>query len=549
AACIDIDTEVRAPSPLPALEQQKRRDIPHPRIGEEGDPRHQHRAQVRQDEHAQPLTFALVGNQNCGKTTLFNQLTGANQHVGNFPGVTVDCKDGTIKGYPHATITDLPGIYSLSPYTQEEVVTRSFIIGRRPSCIINIVDATNIERNLYLTMQLMQLDTPMVLALNMMDEVEEGGGSIRINRMEQFLGIPVIPISAARNEGVVELVEHAMHVAAHREKPGRMDFCSPDDHGGSVHRGLHAIMHLIEPRTAEAGIPLRFAAGKVVEGDPLVIDALHLTDTEHEVVERILCQMERERGMDRRAAIADMRFSFISRVCAQTVARPRESRERARSRRMDRILTGRWTALPTFVCIMAAVFYLTFNSVGAWLQESFETLISLCVSAVDATLARWDIAPVVRSLVVDGVLGGVGTVLSFLPLILLLFFFLSLLEDSGYMARIAFVMDRLLRRIGLSGRSVVPLLIGFGCSVPGIMASRTLPSHRDRKLTVLLTPFMSCTAKIPVYAFLIAAFFPARGAWVMSGLYLVGILVGIVVALVGRRTLFRGEPVPFVMEL
>ena len=530
-------------------------DIPHPRIGEERDPRHQHHPQEhRADGQAvenatRTITFALVGNQNCGKTTLFNQLTGANQHVGNFPGVTVDRKDGAIKGHPHTVVTDLPGIYSLSPYTQEEVVSREFILKNRPSGIINIIDATNIERSLYLTMQLMELDTPMVLALNMMDEVEGNGGTIRINRMEKMLGIPVIPISAMKNEGVDELVEHALHVAEHAERPGRLDFCSPEDHGGSVHRCLHAIMHLIEDHALRASIPPRFAAGKVVEGDELLLDALQLTDNEHQTVEHILQQMEEERGLDCRAAMADMRYSFIDRLCEQTVVRPHQSREHLRSLRIDRILTGRWTALPTFFALMGLIFYLTFNSLGAWMQQMVEAGIEQLTAYVDALLVQADIAPPVHSLVIDGVFSGVGTVVSFLPLILLLFIFLSLLEDSGYMARIAFVMDKLLRRIGLSGRSIVPLLIGFGCSVPSIMASRTLPSQRDRKLTILLTPFMSCTAKIPIYAFFVATFFPGRGAWVMMMLYVVGICVGICVALVGKHTLFRGEPVPFVMEL
>ncbi len=553
AAHISIDTDVEHSESKP-IRPHRKRDIPHPRIGEEGDPRHQHHPQEHNNNGegaAEPkqLTFALVGNQNCGKTTLFNQLTGANQHVGNFPGVTVDRKDGTIKGHPHATVVDLPGIYSLSPYTQEEIVSREYILNERPSGIINIIDATNIERSLFLTMQLMELDTPMVLALNMMDEVDGNGGTIRINRMEKLLGIPVIPISASKNEGVDELIEHALHVASHAERPGRLDFCSPDENGGSVHRCLHAIMHLIEDHAIRAKLPLRFAAGKVVEGDSLIMQALQLTDNEQQTVDHILQQMEEERGMDCRAAMADMRYRFIDRLSEETVVHPHQSKEHLRSVRMDKILTGRWTALPTFFGLMALIFYLTFNSLGAWLQDIFESGISELTAMADTALQQADIAPAVHSLIIDGIFQGVGTVLSFLPLIILLFFFLSMLEDSGYMARIAFVMDKLLRRIGLSGRSIVPLLIGFGCSVPSIMASRTLPSQRDRKLTILLTPFMSCTAKIPIYAFFTATFFPGRGAWVMMSLYVIGIVIGILVALIGKRTLFRGEPVPFVMEL
>ncbi|MCF0199356.1 MAG: ferrous iron transport protein B, partial [Bacteroidaceae bacterium] len=489
------------------------------------------------------------GNQNCGKTTLFNQLTGANQHVGNFPGVTVDRKEGSIKGHPETTVVDLPGIYSLSPYTSEEVVSRQFIIDEHPQGIINIVDATNIERNLYLTLQLMELGIPMVLALNLMDEVENNGGTVRINAMEQLLGIPVLPISAMKNEGIHEVIRHVLHVARYQEPPTRQDFCSPDDHGGAVHRSLHAIMHLIEDHAQRAGIPLRFATTKLVEGDSLVEQALGLSQNERETVEHILRQMEEERGMDRQAAMADMRFSYIRRVCRQTVVRPAETKEHRRSRRIDQILTGRWTAVPTFLAIMAAIFWLTFSGLGGWLQGLMEQGVAWFTDATQHVLAQGHISPVVQSLLIDGVYSGVGTVVVFLPLILVLFFFLSLLEDSGYMARIAFVMDKPLRRLGLSGRSIVPLLIGFGCSVPSVMASRTLPSRRDRRLTILLTPFMSCTAKIPVYAFFAAAFFPRHAAAVMMGLYVIGIAAGIVVALVLKHTYFHGEAVPFVMEL
>ncbi|MBQ8969615.1 MAG: ferrous iron transport protein B [Bacteroidaceae bacterium] len=522
----------------------------HPGLGEGG---HYHddspEAHVRPLPPQRRISFALAGNQNCGKTTLFNQLTGANQHVGNFPGVTVEHKTGTIKGHPEASIIDLPGIYSLSPYTSEEVVSRRYILDQRPTAIINIADATNIERNLYLTLQLMELDVPMVLALNMMDELEGNGGSIRINEMEQMLGIPVIPISAMKNQGVDELMDHALHIARYQEHPRRQDFCDPEAHGGAVHRCLHAIMHLTEDHCQRAGIPQRFAACKLVEGDERVEQALALTQNERETLEHIIRQMEEERGLDRQAAIADMRFTFIHTVCDHAVVKPRESREHRRSQRIDQILTGRWTALPSFLLIMGAVFYFTFCSVGLWLQDIFQLGIDWFTETVDQALTRWDIAPAVHSLVIDGVFSGVGTVLVFLPLICCLFFFLSMLEDTGYMARIAFVMDKLLRRLGLSGRSIVPLLIGFGCSVPSVMASRTLPSDRDRRMTILLTPFMSCTAKIPIYVFFAAAFFPRYVGWVMALLYVIGIVVGIVVALCLRRTLFRGEPVPFVMEL
>ena len=519
----------------------------HPGLGEGG------KYHVKGEEHPLPpgtqLTFALAGNQNCGKTTLFNQLTGANQHVGNFPGVTVDRKSGSIRGHGETLVTDLPGIYSLSPYTSEEIVSRQFILHEHPTGIINIVDATNIERNLYLTMQLLELDVPLVLALNMMDEVRGNGGSIHINRMEELLGIPVVPISAAKNEGVEDLVNHALHVAQYQERPGRTDFCDKKDHNGAVHRCLHGIMHLVEDHAKAAGIPLRFAASKLVEGDPLVFDALRLSQNEQEMLEHIISQMEEERGLDRAAAIADMRFSFLQKLCDQTVVRPRESKEHERSRRIDAFLTGKYTAIPAFVGIMALVFFLTFNVIGAWFQALLEGGISWLTVWVDEALTAWGVNAVLHSLVIDGIFNGVGSVLSFVPIIVTLFFFLSLLEDSGYMARVAFVMDKLLRKIGLSGRSIVPMLIGFGCTVPGVMASRTLPSERDRKMTILLTPFMSCSAKLPIYGFFTAAFFPGRGGLIMVALYFLGILVGILMALLSKRTIFKGEAVPFVMEL
>ena len=522
-------------------------DEVHPGLGEGG------KYHVKAGEDPLPegtlLTFALAGNQNCGKTTLFNQLTGANQHVGNFPGVTVDRKTGTIRGHADTEVTDLPGIYSLSPYTSEEIVSRTFLLDEHPKGIIDIVDATNMERNLYLTMQLMELDVPIVLALNMMDEVRGNGGSVRINEMESLLGIPVVPISAAKNEGVDELVDHAIHVAQYQEGPGRIDFCGPEDHGGAVHRCLHGIMHLIEDHAQAAGLPIRFAASKLVEGDPLVRDALKLSQNELEMIEHIVCQMEAERGLDRAAAIADMRFSFIQKLCAQTVVKPHESREHERSRRIDAFLTGKYTALPAFIGIMALVFFLTFNVVGAFLQGLLEDGIGWLSDTVAAAMSAWAVHPVLQSLVIDGIFTGVGTVVSFVPIIVVLFFFLSLLEDSGYMARVAFVMDKLLRKIGLSGRSIVPMLIGFGCTVPGVMASRTLPSERDRRMTILLTPFMSCSAKLPIYGFFTATFFPGHGALIMVGLYFLGILVGVLAALLCKGTLFRGEAVPFVMEL
>ena len=520
---------------------------PHPGLGEGG------KYHVKADEHPLPagtmLTFALAGNQNCGKTTLFNQLTGSNQHVGNFPGVTVDRKDGVIRGHANTLVTDLPGIYSMSPYTGEELVTRQFLLGDKPKGIINIVDATNIERNLYLTMQLMELNVPMVLALNMMDEVRENGGSIRVNELEARLGIPVIPISAAKNEGIGELIDHAIHVAQYQERPGRQDFCDAQECNGAVHRCLHSLMHLIEDHAEAAGIPVRFAASKLAEGDALILEQLNLSQNERETVEHIIVQMEEERRLDRAAAIADMRFSFIRRICDAAVVRPHESREHARSVALDRVLTGRYTAIPAFIAIMGLVFYLTFNVVGAVLSGWLETGISMLSGAVERLLSAAGVSPVVHSLVIDGVFGGVGSVLSFLPFIVTLFFFLSLLEDSGYMARVAFVMDKLLRKIGLSGRSIVPMLVGFGCTVPGVMATRTLPSERDRKMTILLTPFMSCSAKLPVYAFFSAVFFPEHMALVMIGLYALGVVCGILMALLLKKTLFSGEPVPFVMEL
>ena len=495
------------------------------------------------------MIFALVGNQNCGKTTLFNALTGSNQHVGNFPGVTVDQKMGEMRDEKGCSVVDLPGIYSLRPYTQEEIVSRDFIINQKPDGIINIVDATNIERNLYLTLQLLELRVPMVLALNMMDEMRGNGGTVRINKMEAMLGIPVVPISAAKNEGVDELVDHALHVAKYQERPGRMDFCGEEDHGGAVHRCIHGIIHLIEDHAKAAGIPVRFAATKLVEGDQRIEAALKLDQNEKEMIEHIIVQMEQERGLDRAAAIADMRFHFIHQLVEQTVVKPRQSKEQLRSAQIDRFLTGRYTAIPAFVGIMALVFYLTFGVIGLALQNLLEVGIDALTAAVDSTLTAWNVNAAVHSLVIDGIFTGVGSVLSFLPIIVTLFFFLSLLEDTGYMARVAFVMDKLLRRIGLSGRSIVPMLIGFGCTVPGVMASRTLPSERDRKMTILLTPFMSCSAKLPIYSLFAAAFFPKYAGLVMVLLYFTGILVGVLAALLLKSTVFKGEAVPFVMEL
>ena len=523
------------------------KDIEHPGLGEYG------KSHERKTEHPLPdsetLTFALAGNQNSGKTTLFNQLTGANQHVGNFPGVTVDRKDGVIKGHPQTLITDLPGIYSLSPYTSEEIVSREFILEEKPKGVINILDATSIERGLYLTMQLMELNVPMVLALNMMDEMRGNGGSVNINRMEALLGIPVVPISASKGEGIEELVDHALHVAKYQEPPARNDFCSEDENGGAVHRAIHGIVHLIQDHAVSAGIPARFAATKIIEGDTALMDRLGLTPNEKETIEHIILTMEEERGLDRAAAIADMRFGFIQNLVAQSVVKPRESKERERSERIDRILTGKWTAFPGFIAIMGVVFYLTFFLIGPYLQDLLDAGITRIADSVDQWMTAAGVSDVLHGLVVEGIFAGVGSVLSFIPIIVILFFFLSLLEDTGYMARIAFVMDKPLRKVGLSGRSIVPLLIGFGCTVPGVMASRTMPSERDRKMTIMLTPFMSCTAKLPIYGFLAAAFFPAHKRLVIVGIYVLGVLVGIIAAIVLRRTMFRGEAVPFVMEL
>lgn len=521
--------------------------VEHPGLGEEG------KYHVKRDEHPlfddEKLTFALVGNQNCGKTTLFNQLTGSNQHVGNFPGVTVEGKSGAIRNKKNTEVTDLPGIYSLSPYSSEEVITRNFILDSKPKGIINIVDATNIERNLYLTMQLMELGVPMVLALNMMDEVRGNGGSVRINQLEGLLGIPVVPISAAKGEGIEELVSHAIHVAHYQEKPGRMDFCDKNDHGGAVHRCLHGIMDLIEDHADGSGIPLRFAATKLVEGDSSVLEAMKLAENEKKMLEHIIVQMEKERGMDRTAAIADMRFSFIRKVAAQTVTKPSLTKEQKRSEKVDRILTGKYTAIPLFISIMGLIFYLTFNVIGAWLQRLLEIGIETLSGKVEGALVMWGVNDAIRSLVIDGIFGGVGSVLSFFPIIVTLFFFLSMLEDTGYMARVAFVMDKALRKIGLSGRSIVPMLIGFGCTVPAVMATRTLSSSRDRRMTILLTPFMSCSAKLPIYGFFVSAFFPGHGALIMISLYVLGMLLAVITALVSKKLVFKGEAVPFVMEM
>ena len=527
--------------------KQSGRFTDHPGLGEGG------KYHEKETEHPLPdgttLTFALAGNQNCGKTTLFNQLTGANQHVGNFPGVTVDRKSGVIRGHEDTLVTDLPGIYSLSPYTSEEIVSRQFILEEKPTGIINIVDATNIERNLYLTMQLMELDVPMVLALNMMDEMRGNGGTVDINEMEALLGIPVVPISAAKNEGIEELASHALHVAKYQECRGRKDFCDESDHGGAVHRCLHGIMHLIEDHAIQAGIPVRFAATKLVEGDNGILEALNLSQNEQEMLEHIICQMEEERGLDRAAAIADMRFAFIQHLTEACVVKPHESKERERSRKIDQILTGKYTAIPSFIGIMALVFWLTFNVIGAWLQGLLGQFIGWLTELADAGMTAWNVNDALHSLIINGIFNGVGSVLSFLPIIVTLFFFLSLLEDTGYMARVAFVMDKLLRKIGLSGRSIVPMLIGFGCSVPGVMASRTLPSERDRKMTIMLIPFMSCTAKLPIYGFFTAAFFPEYSGLIMVALYFGGIAVGILVAMIAKNSIFKGDAVPFVMEL
>ncbi len=519
----------------------------HPGLGESG------RYHDKNDEKPLPegtkITYALVGNQNCGKTTLFNQLTGANQHVGNFPGVTVDRKDGAIKGCPNTMVTDLPGIYSMSPYSSEEIVSRNFVLEEKPKAIINIVDATNIERNLYLTMQLLEMDVPMVVALNMMDEVTGNNGAVDINGMEAMLGVPVVPISAAKNEGVNELIEHALHIAEYQEKPKKQDFCSKDNHGGAIHRTIHAIESIIEDHAEKAGLPLQFAATKTIEGDGLIMEQLKLDQNEKELIEHTVVQMEHEGGMDRSAAIADMRFDFIEYVCEHTVQKPRQSKERLRSEKIDRVLTGKWTAIPCFIFIMAAVFLLTFNVIGAFFQNLLESGIDALSLAVDNWMTAANVNSALHGLVIDGIFGGVGSVLSFLPVVVTLFFFLSIMEDSGYVARVAFFMDKLLRKIGLSGRSIVPMLIGFGCTVPAVMSTRTLPSRRDRKMTILLTPFMSCTAKLPIYAFFISAFFPGNGGFIMTGLYLLGIVVAILIALLFKGTIFRGEAVPFVMEL
>jgi len=536
----DIPAEEKASIP-------NRKPIPHPGLGEGG------KYHVKASEHplkdGEKLTFALAGNQNSGKTTFFNRLTGANQHVGNFPGVTVDRKDGVIKGHPNTLVTDLPGIYSMSPYSSEEIVTREFIMHEKPKGIINIVDASNIERNLYLTLQLMELNVPMVLALNMMDEVRENGGSILINEMEEMLGVPVVPISAAKNEGIDEIIEHAVHVAKYQERPGRVDFCLPDGKGSAVHRCIHSIMHLIEDHAQRAEVPVRFAATKLAERDRLVLEKLNLDSNEEDILEHIILQMEKERGLDPAAAIADMRFDFIQKLCDATVIKPKESKEHVRSRKIDQVLTGKYTAIPAFIAIMGVVFWLTFNVIGAFLADLLDMGITWLTNITDMGLTALEVNPALHSLIIDGTFNGVGSVLSFLPIIVTLFFFLSMLEDSGYMARVAFVMDKLLRKIGLSGRSIVPMLIGFGCTVPGVMASRTLSSERDRKMTILLTPFMSCSAKLPIYAFFTAAFFPKHGAVVMVALYFLGIAVGILVAFLLKGSVFKGEPVPFVMEL
>lgn len=524
-----------------------RRPVAHPHLGEPGVHHVKGETEPLPEDHV--LTFALVGNQNCGKTTLFNRLTGANQHVGNFPGVTVDRKSGAILGHPNTSITDLPGIYSMSPYSAEELVSRAFVLDEKPDAIINIVDATNIERNLYLTMQLLEMDRPMVVALNMMDELTGNGGFISVNAMEAMLGVPVVPISAAKNEGVAELVTHAIHIARYQEKPLKVDFCAKDAAGGAVHRCLHAAVHLIEDHAEAAGMPVRFAAAKAIEGESLTIERLKLDQNEKDLLEHITVQMETERGLDRNAAIADMRFNFINNVCRDCVRKPRETKEHARSAKIDRVLTGKYTAIPVFVVIMALVFYLTFNVIGAFFQDLLERGIDALTVLVDNAMVSAHVNPVLRDLVVGGIFEGVGSVLSFMPIVVTMFLFLSLLEDSGYIARVAFFMDKLLRKLGLSGRSIVPMLIGFGCTVPAVMATRTLPSERDRRMTILLTPFMSCTAKLPIYAFFVSAFFPGKGGFIMTGLYLLGILMGIALAFLYKKVLFKGEAVPFVMEL
>ena len=530
-----------------AREEQRQRESFHPGLGEEG--KFHPKGTGDPLPETETLTFALVGNQNSGKTTLFNQLTGSNQHVGNFPGVTVDRKDGVIRGYPKTLITDLPGIYSMSPYSSEELVSRDFVLQQKPRAIINIVDATNIQRNLYLTVQLLEMGVPMVVALNMMDEMRGNGGSVDVNAMEALLGVPVVPISAAKNQGVDELVKHAVHIARYQEKPLRQDFCGAEDAGGAVHRCLHAVVHLIEDHAARVGLPVRFAASKLIEGDELILKQLDLDENEKEMLEHIKLQLQKERGLDPSAAMADMRFAFIGKVCARCVRKPRETREHLRSQKLDRILTGKYTALPVFIGIMALVFYLTFAVIGAWLQDLLAAGVEWLTGVVDGALTAGNVNPAIHSLIIDGIFEGVGSVLSFLPIIVVMFFFLSLLEDSGYIARVAFFMDKLLRKIGLSGRSIVPMLIGFGCTVPAVMSTRTLPSERDRKMTILLTPFMSCSAKLPIYAFFVSAFFAKSGWLVMTGLYLLGICIAILVALLFKNTLFKGEAVPFVMEL
>ena len=532
---------------LTALQSVESEKTHHPGLGEGGI--------YHDDKHENPLpegtvlTYALVGNQNCGKTTLFNRLTGSNQHVGNFPGVTVDRKDGVIINHPNTKVTDLPGIYSMSPYTSEEIVSRNFVLDEKPKAIINIVDASNIERNLYLTMQLLEMEIPVVIALNMMDEVTGNGGSIDINKMESMMGVPVVPISANKNQGVDELIKHAIHIAHYQEKPLRQDFCDAEENDGAVHRAIHSVIHIIQDHAEKAGIPVRFAASKIIEGDPLIVHKLELDTNEKEIIEHIVLQLQNERGLDRSAAIAEMRFSFITRMCAQCVKKPKESKERKRSEKLDKLFTGKFTAIPAFILIMLTIFYLTFNVIGAFLQNLLASGIDVLTAMTDSALTKLEVNSALHSLIIDGIFDGVGSVLSFLPIIVTLFFFISMLEDSGYIARVAFVMDKLLRKIGLSGRSIVPMLIGFGCSVPAVMSTRTLPSERDRKMTILLTPFMSCSAKLPIYAFFVSTFFPGQGGFIMSGLYLLGIIIGVLVAHVYRKTLFKGEAVPFVMEL
>ncbi len=542
-----IEIEPVAEAKANPQQKTKKKKIEHPGLGEGG--KYHPKGSGNPLPEGTTLTFALVGNQNCGKTTLFNQLTGSNQHVGNFPGVTVDRKDGMIKGHPDTLVVDLPGIYSMSPYTNEEIVSRNFVLNEKPQAIINIIDATNIERNLYLTMQLLEMNIPMVVAVNMMDEIHANGGTIDVNGMEAMLGVPVVPISAAKNQGIHELVKHAIHIAHYQEKPLRQDFCDESDHGGAIHRCIHSICHLIEDHAKSAGIPIRFAASKVIENDPLIMEQLKLDQNEKETIEHIVLQMEKERGLDRSAAIADMRFSFIGKVCAQTVTKPQVSKESIRSDKIDKLLTGKWTAIPMFILIMGAVFFLTFNVIGGTLQGWLNTGIEALTNVVDRALTAANVNEVIHGLLINGIFKGVGSVLSFLPIIVTMFFFLSLLEDSGYIARVAFFMDKLLRKIGLSGRSIVPMLIGFGCTVPAVMSTRTLPSERDRKMTILLTPFMSCSAKLPIYAFFVDAFFPQHKALIMTGLYLLGILIGILAAFLLKGTLFKGEAVPFVMEL